>query len=191
MQVESVSYGAAVVVLFALLLVSLLCNIFLFNRGHESYSIKYELFFKSSFFRRHPTFCSAVEFIYHLFFAVPFALLLVIAIIRAFSRPTEFVTIVLNGLIVLLTIYPIKDEWFNRSKSVVLLLVIASQLDTLYEYVGTASIDSYSVLSAIFYPINAVLFCLALLSHEQDYWELNHAIHECKDTLAAIYPAFT
>ena len=173
------TYGLAVVVIFLLEVVSLISIIFLFNRGHESYSIKYELFFKSPFFRRHPIFCGAVELIYHIFFAVPFFLLAVIAIIRAIVTPTDFITIILNGMIILLTIYPIPDEWFFRNKAVIWLLVIGSQFDTLYQYVGTSSVDTYTIVSSIFMPINAILFCFALLSSENDYWELNTAIALC------------
>jgi len=49
------NYGLSLIVLFALLLISLFTNIFLFNRGHESYSIKYHLLFTSPFFRQNPS----------------------------------------------------------------------------------------------------------------------------------------
>lgn len=39
---------------------------------------------------------------------MPFALLIVIAVMRALVQPIEFLTIMVNGLIVLLTIYPTK-----------------------------------------------------------------------------------
>ena len=167
MQVNTGSgatYGLAVVILFILEVVSIVGVIILFNRGHESYSIKYELFFKSGFFRRHPSFCTVVEIIYHIFFGVPFCFLVAIAIARAISNPVEFVTIILNGLIILLSIYPIPDEWFYRRSFVIWLLVIGAQFDTFYQFVNNTAVDTYAVLSSIFYPINAILFCLAILS---------------------------
>lgn len=106
-----------------------------------------------------------MEVIYHLFFAVPFILLLIIAIIRATVNGTEFFTIIFNGLIVLLTIYPMKHLWFYRSKLLIWLLVIASQLNTLYQHLSKSSVDSYTLLSSIFYPINSILFSLAALAH--------------------------
>jgi hypothetical protein len=154
-----------IVVLFGLLIVALIGNILLFFRGHSSYSVKYEIFMKSPFFRTHPCLCQAVEVIYHLFFAVPFILLLIIAIIRATVNGTEFFTIIFNGLIVLLTIYPMKHLWFYRSKLLIWLLVIASQLNTLYQHLSKSSVDSYTLLSSIFYPINSILFSLAALAH--------------------------
>lgn len=149
---------------------ALIGNIVLFARGHASYSVKYEIFLKSAFFRQHPGLCDAVEVIYHIFFVVPFVLLLLIAIIRATVNGTEFVTIMLNGLVVLLTIYPIKNLWFNTSKLLVWLLVIASQLNTLYLYLDSTTKNTYTLLSAIFYPINGIIFSLASLSNEQEYW---------------------
>ena len=71
----------------------------------------------------------------------------------------------LNGLVILLSIYPIPDEWFYRRSFVIWLLVIGSQFDTLYQHVGTTTVDTYSILSTIFYPINSILFCLAVLSN--------------------------
>jgi hypothetical protein len=87
MQATAASYNLSVIILFILLLLSLLFNIYLFNRGHESYSIKYHLLFTSAFFRKHPLLTTVVDLLYHSFFAVPFILLLAIAIIRAFTVP--------------------------------------------------------------------------------------------------------
>lgn len=86
----------------------------------------------------------------------------------------------LNGLVVLLTIYPIKNLWFNTSKLLIWLLVIASQLNTLYLYLDSTTTNTYTLLSAIFYPINAILFSLASLSNEEDYWEIDQAIALCE-----------
>lgn len=86
----------------------------------------------------------------------------------------------LNGLVVLLTIYPIKNLWFNTSKVLIWLLVIASQLNTLYLYLDSTTTNTYTLLSAIFYPINAILFSLASLSNEEDYWEIDQAIALCE-----------
>jgi hypothetical protein len=72
---------------------------------------------------------------------------------------------------VLLTIYPTKDEWFYRSKLIIWMLVVGAQFDTLYQHIGpSSSVDSFSLLSAIFYPLNGILFCWAILANEQDYW---------------------
>ena len=159
------SYDLATLILFLLLILNLIVNTYLYNANHESYSIKYRLLLDSSFMRTRPCLCVAVEALYKTFFVLPFLLLLAIAGIRAVTAPTEFVTIVLNGLIVLLTIYPTKDEWFYRSKFVIWLLVIGAQFDCLYQHVGPASIDTFSILSSIFYPINGILFCWAILAN--------------------------
>lgn len=168
-----------IVVVLGLLVLSVIFNIFLFSRGHQSYSIKYELFMKDQFFRQHPIFCNAVEVIYHIFFAVPFLLLLIAAIMRAVVVPVDFVIILINGLIVLLTIYPTKAELFYRSRMVISVLVVASQFTTLYVQVGTNSGDYYTLLSSILYPVNCMMFCMAVLAHEDTYWEIDQAIALC------------
>lgn len=89
---------------------------------------------------------------------------------RATSKPIEFLTIIVNGLIVLLTIYPIKNKYFYLNKMVIWILAVVSQLNTLYLYYDTAENNIYTLLCTIFYPINCILFCLALLAHEQDYF---------------------
>lgn len=44
---------------------------------------------------------------------------------------------------------------------------------------GNSYADTYTILSSIFYPINCILFSLAILAHEQDFWELDQAIELC------------
>ncbi len=173
--------GTLIAALSGIMVVAVIGNIVLFARGHQSYSVKYELLMKSQFFRLHPSACNAVEFIYHLFFGVPFFLLLLIAILAATVDGSMFFTILGNGLIVLLTIYPIKNMWFYKSKLIVLALVIASQLNTLYLFLNNSDKSTYAIISSIFYPINAIIFSLAVLAHEQEFWEIEQAIQHCED----------
>ncbi len=51
-------------------------------------------------------------------------------------------------------------------------LAIASQFISLFLQSQGSDTDYYTLLCAIFYPINSVLFCLALLSRESEYWEI-------------------
>ena len=74
-----------------------------------------------------------------------------------------------NGLIVLLTIYPIKNKYFYTNKLAIWVLVVASQLNTLYLHYDTSK-SLYPLLCSIFYPVNCIIFCLALITREEDYF---------------------
>lgn len=99
---------------------------------------------------------------------------------RAMTAPLEFVTIIVNGLIVLLTIYPIKNKYFYANKLAIWVLAVVSQLNTLYLHYGSG-LNIYTLLCSIFYPINCIIFCLALLTREDDYFELNQVIAVCEE----------
>lgn len=51
MYIGDTEYNVGVVIVIILLLISLAANIFLFLRGHQSYSIKYDLYLNYQFFR--------------------------------------------------------------------------------------------------------------------------------------------
>lgn len=98
----------------------------------------------------------------------------------------------MNGLIVLLITYPIKSSFYYVKMVAMWILAIASQFISLFLQSSAANADYYTLLCAIFYPINSVLFCLALLSRESEYWEIEEAlsIEKVEKELATIYPAF-
>lgn len=179
-----------IAILFLTLLLSLGFNLFLFTRGHQSYSIKYELMLSHKIFRTHQLLTGLIEWIYKCFFALPFVLLFSIAVLRAMVTASEFATIAVNGLIVLLIVYPFKTSFFYAKQIILWLLAITSQLISLYLKVDKSAIDPYGLLSCIFYPINALLFSLALLASEGNYWEMAMAVEMCQPELAEVYPAF-
>ena len=145
------------------------------------------------FFRSHPFAVNAVEVIYKAFFALPFLLLIVIAILRAVVDYKEFFTILVNGMILLLIIYPFKTNFFYFKLIIIWVLAVSSQFISLYWSNSTTPTDYYIIFSCIFYPINCVLFCLALLSKETSYWEIAHTLkfQSVVDELNLIFPYFT
>jgi hypothetical protein len=115
-----------------LLAITIIADIYLFASGDGSFSIKYTLFSKHAFFRKHPTLCLFVDALYKFFFALPFLLLLVIAIYQAVDEPISFLTYMVNGLIILLIINPTKEMHFYYKQVGLWLLAITSQLVTLF-----------------------------------------------------------
>ena len=111
----------------------------------------------------------AVEVLYKAFFILPFLLLSVLAILKAIENPRNLATILINGLIIILVLYPSKREFFFFKGAAVWALVLGSQCSTLFIYL-TDSKYVYLILSAIFYAANICLFYLALLSIEGTYW---------------------
>jgi hypothetical protein len=165
MDVGGTNFPIAIGVLFGIMLLSVIFNIFLYTRGHHSYSIKYELMRERKIFRTNQFLCNAVEIIYKCFFGLPFLLLLIISILSGIVQPIKFVIIMVNGLIVLLIIYPFKATFFYFKELILEILAITSQFITLfYGLYRNSDADSYTLLACVFYPLNCILFCLALLS---------------------------
>lgn len=115
-------------------------------------------------FRRHQWLAGFVEVVYKSFFVLPFILLVVMAILRATVVPRELPIIFVNGLIVLLITYPFKTNFYYIKEIALWVLAVASQFIALFLQSQNGNIDYYTLLCTIFYPINCVLFCLALLS---------------------------
>ena len=116
---------------------------------------------------------------YKFFFLIPFILLITISILAAIRDTKNLSPILINGLIVLLVLYPTKTEHFYYKLLVIWVLTIVSQLSTffLYEINGE---QSYSILSFIFYTGNVLFFYLALIAIEGVYWEIGEAISNNK-----------
>ena len=57
MYIGDTDYNLAVFIVLIFLVLSIIANIFLFLRGHHSYSVKYELYLNSPYFREHPWLC--------------------------------------------------------------------------------------------------------------------------------------
>lgn len=116
--------------MFFLLLIVLVLDVFLFNRGHASYTVKYELMRKHKFFRVHQLMTSIVDLCYKLFFTLPFIIIAVITILRAVKSLTSFPPILVNSSIVVLIIYPIHREFYYVQYGIIWILAVASQLFT-------------------------------------------------------------
>jgi hypothetical protein len=144
-------------------------------------------------FRVHQWLTSIVEFIYKSFFVLPFLLLVAIAVLRALSGPIDLPIILVNGLIVLLITYPFKTSFYYIKEVVLWALAIASQFISLFLQGQSGINDYYTLLCVIFYPINCILFCLALLSREDKYWEIENALKfpAVEERLKQICSAFT
>lgn len=102
------TYSIAEAIIFFFLIASLLVVSFLFNRGEGNYSIKYELMRSRSFFLRNMTATYIIEFLYKLCFVLPFALMIAFAILGALEKPVDLAPLLINGLIVILMLYPTK-----------------------------------------------------------------------------------
>lgn len=60
MYIGDTDYNLSVAIVTFLLLISIIANILLFMRGHNSYSVKYQLYLNSQFFREHPLLCETI-----------------------------------------------------------------------------------------------------------------------------------
>jgi hypothetical protein len=148
-------------------------NVFLFNRGHGSYTIKYEIMRKRRFFRENQFATMIVNTLYHFFFILPFIIIAAITVLRGTKNYMEFPAILVNGLIVILMVYPVYREYYYFQYGVIWFLALASQAFSQFlDDANTESTSSFMEISFIFYTLNSLVFCLALLFNEKVYWEL-------------------
>ena len=164
MQIGETELPIEVAILLIVFILSIIFNIFLFIRGHHSYSVKYQIMLKDKNFRRHQFLTDFVEFVYKSFFVLPFLLLIAIATIQALYKLSDIPIIMVNGLIVLLITYPFKTNLYYIKEVTIWVFAIMSQFLALFLQADQTNIDYYTLLCTIFYPINCILFCLALLS---------------------------
>lgn len=169
------TYSIAEAIIFFFLIASLLVVGFLFNRGEGNYSIKYELMRSRSFFLRNMTATYIIEFLYKLCFVLPFALMIAFAILGALEKPVDLAPLLINGLIVILMLYPTKPEHHYYKMGIIFVLAFGSQLATFFIY-EKGDTQVYYVLSAIFYTANAIFFYLGLVALEGDYWEISEGV---------------
>lgn len=85
-------------------------------------------------------------------------------ILQALSKLSDIPIILVNGLIVLLITYPFKTNFYYIKEVIIWVFAIASQFIALFLQAKNLNVDYYTLLCTIFYPINCILFCLALLS---------------------------
>jgi hypothetical protein len=170
MQIGETDLPLEAGILLIIFLLSIIFNIFLFIRGHQSYSIKYEIMLNDKNFRRHQFLTDFVEITYKSFFVLPFLLLIAIVVIQAFNKLVDIPIILVNGLILLLITYPFKTNFYYIKEIIIWIFAVASQFIALFLQSKDVNVDYYTLLCTIFYPINSILFCLALLSREDKYW---------------------
>ncbi len=115
---------------------------FLFNRGHGSYSIKYEIMRRHSFFRINQLATTIVNTLYQFFFILPFIIIVVITVLRGTNNYIEFPAIFVNGLILILIIYPVYREYYYFQYGVIWFLALASQLFS--QFLTDANLESTS-----------------------------------------------
>ena len=168
-------YPIAEAIIFFILIASLVFNTFLFQRGDGTYSIKYELMRNQEFFRTHIFVTYIIEGLYKFFFFLPFILLITLSVLAAIRDINMLAPILINGLIILLILYPFKKQYFFIKVGFIWALAMTSQLSTffLYEIGGE---QTYFILSAIFYTANVLFFYLAIVSIEKTYWELSEGV---------------
>jgi hypothetical protein len=154
----------SLIILSAALVIALIFSKLLFYLNHNNYSIKYSIMKDREFFRTNHGMTFFVEIVYKVFFSLPIALLIIISIIRGISNALQFLPILINGGIVLLILYPTKQSFYYAKEICLWILAVASQFITIFLFFDTAQSDFYTLLSSIFYPINCILFCLAMLA---------------------------
>lgn len=110
-----------------------------------------------------------VEYLYKGFFVLPFMLLIAITVIQSIKNILNLPTILINGLIIVLIVFPTKTSHFYVRMIGIWALTFGSQLSTLFIHL-TDSQYIYYVLSIIFYSGNILFFFLGLLAIEGCYW---------------------
>lgn len=185
MLIGDIDYPVAEAAIFFVLILSIIFNTFLFRRGEGNYSIKYELMRNQEFFRKNICVTYAIEVLYKFFFALPFILLITLSILAAIRDTKNLAPILINGLIILLMLYPIKSDYYYYRLFLIMLLVIGSELSTffIYEKLGE---QAYLIISAIFYTANILFFYLALISIEKVYWDISQGIEQVKDEVSEV-----
>lgn len=75
-----------------------------------------------------------IDWIYKFFFLLPFLFLITLTVLAALRDPKNISPILINGLIILLILYPTKKLHFYYKMFAIWCLVIGSQLSTLFIY---------------------------------------------------------
>lgn len=112
---------------------------------------------------------------YKFFFALPFLLLIALSILATIRDLNNLAPILVNGLIILLILYPFKNEFYYFRMFFIVLLAFGSQLATFFIYEKNGE-QAYYILSVIFYTANVIVFYVALISIEREYWEIGEGI---------------
>jgi ammonia channel protein AmtB len=82
----------------------------------------------NQFFRINQLATTLVNFLYILFFLLPFIIITAITILRGIKNYMEFPAIFVNGLIIILIIYPIHREYYYFQYGIIWFLALSSQL---------------------------------------------------------------
>lgn len=179
MLIGDTNWQLAEAVLVFTLILSLIITTFLFRSGEGNYSIKYKLMRRHEFFRENQPALYFVEILYKIFFTLPFLLLIALAILKALEKPENLASIMINGFIIILMLYPSKREFFYLKLAAIWVLAMGSQFSALFISLRKSE-HIYTILSAIFYSANVCCFYLALLSIENCYWEISQGINKFK-----------
>jgi hypothetical protein len=91
----------------------------------------------------------------------------------------------INGLIILLILYPTKTQYYYYKLLGMWTLATGSQLSTLF-IGGIQGNEAYYIISVIFYTGNVLFFYLALLAIEQVYWEVSEAVKSVKEEVSEL-----
>ena len=83
-------------------------NTILFRQGSGDYSIKYKLMERHQFFRENQAPLMFIEYLYKGFFVLPFLLLIAITVIQSIKNILNLPTLLINGLIIILILFPTK-----------------------------------------------------------------------------------
>ena len=132
MNIGDTNYPIAESVIFFFLIASLVVTTFLFKRGEGNYSIKYEIMRQQEFFRKHIFLTHCIEIIYKICFILPFLFLIALSVLAAIRSPTNLAPILINGLIIILLLYPTKIEHYYYKLAGIWILVFGSQLSTFF-----------------------------------------------------------
>lgn len=87
---------------------------------------------KHKIFRTNQGLTLVVEILYKLSYVTPFLLLIVISILRGISKTADLSFILINGLILILIAYPLKQKSYFWKLGALYLLAIGSQFVNLF-----------------------------------------------------------
>jgi len=87
---------------------------------------------KHRFFRINQIATFIVEYIYKSFFILPFAIIVLISILRGVKNGIDLLPILINGLVVILIIYPSQRHIYYIKYSIIWFLAVTSQLLSIF-----------------------------------------------------------
>lgn len=164
------------VVVGSLVVVFSIINIGIYVRMKKSFSIKYDLL-RDPNFRGRNWLQTLIKVLYYFELFLPVLLMIVLFLEIAVRDVTSGFIVLVNGMLLLSLIYLTNPSTFYIKIGIILGLLLAAELITLYLNDKTKE-TMYSASSAIFFSLNGILVSLALFANESIYWDLSEVCNK-------------